>query len=182
MRRKWKRPRHPNKGRGKPPPVSMKRVLVWVRCGEPGGRFRPSKRRPLPKNAAAGPYAVQRKPASTLASRRTPLVTRLKTPKAVPRRLGGAAAATSVVKRPWVAPMCNPQIGLAGETPTRVTALGIEIVPARAHLLWGLCLLIAYFLIGFVLYNRPEWPVLYAVSNDSPAPDDTTTAARRGTL
>jgi len=38
----------------------------------------------------------------------TPL-TRLKNPNAVPRRSGGAAAATIAASSPWVMPMCRPQ-------------------------------------------------------------------------
>ena len=48
-------------------------------------------------------------PAMTLASNSAPPLTRLKIPKAVPRRSAGAVSATSFESNPWVNAMCRPQ-------------------------------------------------------------------------
>ena len=67
---------------------------------------------------------LHKPPAMTLANKHRHPLTRLNTPKAVPRRCAGAVSATSVDSRPCVKPMCRPQ----NATPIITTAT----MPANA--------------------------------------------------
>ena len=55
-----------------------------------------------------GPITSHNAPATTLAASKATPLTRLNTPKAVPRNSAGAVSATSADSRPCVSPMCRP--------------------------------------------------------------------------
>ncbi len=60
------------------------------------------------RNVPAGPATSHSAPARMLAASMAMPLTRLKTPKAVPRNSSGAVSATSAANRPCVRPMCRP--------------------------------------------------------------------------
>src|SRR5450830_761881 len=60
------------------------------------------------RNVALGPATSHRAPATTLAASMATPLTRLNTPKAVPRNSAGAVSATSAASSPCVRPICRP--------------------------------------------------------------------------